>query len=309
MSVAKIGVIGNAANCYQSLKEKFSFTFVSAYQAEIVLNLAPMATRASETRAALGAGKHVYSEGPLAATFEEAQQLVDLAEQQGLLLCAGPDSFMGACLHGARRLLQENVIGRPFAATAQLFRRTQSDWLPEACCYVTALMSFFGAVKRVSGMTTGEHRTGLLRFEGGEVATVVFSYDAYTMPGVNNIEVFGKRGNMTLGNPASFGGNIRIKIGDDGVFPADGSWGGGAWLPIDSPYDVYKDDSRGVGLADMVAALKNGRTPRANAAQALHALEVLCAIERSSADGREIEITTPFTRSPALSLAAEEGLL
>ena len=297
MAVMKIVVVGSSTKSDQSSVE-FEFA-QSVQEANTVLNLAPLPQRAAETMAALKAGKHVCSEAPLAASFEEARALVDFAAANELLLCAGPDTFLGASLQGVRRLLQEDVVGKPFAATAQMFCRADADWLAEASGYVTALMNFFGAVKGVSGMVAGKHRTGLLRFAGGEVATVTFSCEAYSMPNTNSIEIYAARGNMALDQ---LDGSIRIKIGNDDTPPADGSWGGGAWLPIDSPYDIC---ARGIGLADMAAALRDGRKPRANAQQALHALEVLSAIEQSSAEGREIEITTPFERSPVLSLVSE----
>jgi len=303
----KISVIGNDTGIHQNIALFSSLELVgNVGEADIALNLVPLAERAAATRDALERGKHVYSAPPIAACFEEARALADLAQAKGLLLCAGPCTFMGAGVQGTRRLLQEDVIGKPFAAMAQLYRHNDGDWMAEASSHITALMSFLGAVKSVSGMVAGAHRTALLRFVGGEIATVVFSGEAYSMPGFNSIEIFGARGNMSLNNPASYGGQIRIKIGDDGVPPADDNWGGGSWLPIDSPYDIYKeDDSLLVGLADMAAALRDGRTPRANAQQALHVLEVLCAIERSSAEGHEIKVATPFERKPMLSLVAE----
>ena len=297
MADIKIVVLGSNG-CYQSAAEQFNLEFTQMDEADVVLNLAPLEERAAATKAALDAGKHVYSEFPIAACMNEANALADYAQAKGLLLCAGPDVFLGACVQGARRLLEENVIGKPFAAAARLFRRADCDWQAEAAAYITALMNMFGAVKSVAGMATGAHRTGLLRFAGGEVASVVFSHEAYSMPGVNSLEIYGAQGNMALDR---LDGTIRIKIGDDGVLPADGSWGGGEWLPIDSPYDAINQDP-GIGLADMAAALRDGRAPRAGANQALHALEVLTAMEQAAAEGREVTITTPYERGAMLSL-------
>lgn len=312
MAITKIGVTGameNAGSYLSNIPGKFQSLAIagSIDETDIVLNLAPLSERAAVTKAALEAGKHVYSQAPLAATVEEGNALMAKAQSKGLSLCAGPDTFMGAGVQGMRRLLQESVIGQPFAASANIFR-SGGDWLEETTHYVTALMSFFGAVKTVSGCVSGAHRTALLRFENGTAATLTASFDAFSM-GINGIEVYGSKGNMTLDDPASYGGEIKIKVGDAGAPGAESNWGGGAWVHIDSPYDIYKENSSGLGLADMAAALQTGRTPRANALQALHALEVLSAIDRSAAEGRAIEITTPFERQSALSLVAEEGVL
>ena len=297
MAVIKIFVVGKTEKSYQSTE---TYAFVpSLAEADLVLNQAPPAQRAAQTKAALEAGKHVYSEAPLAASAREASELASFAAAKGLLLCAGPCGFLSACMQGVRRLLAEDVVGKPFAAAAQLFCRDEASWPAEACLYVAALMNIFGAVKSVSGMTLGAHHAGLLRFAGGEIATVVFSYDAFSMPNANCLEVYASRGNLALDE---FGGTIYIKVGDEDTFPADGSWGGGNWLPIDSPYDAREDDNICLGLSEMIAALRENRSPRASAQQAMHALEVLSAIEQSQAEGREIAITTPYERTPVLSL-------
>ena len=298
MAVIKNFVVGKSAGSYQNTE---TYAFVeSLAEADIVLNHAAPAQHSAETKAALEAGKHVYCAAPLAASFSEANELTRLAAEKGLLLCAGSCDFLNTSLQGVRRLLEEDVVGKPFAAAVKLFRRTDADLTAEACLFITVLMSLFGAVKSVSGMSAGAHYAGVLRFAGGEIATVTFSCNTCSMPNTNCLEVYAARGNLALDEP---GGTIRIKIGDEDTLPADGSWGGGKWLPIDSPYsDPRQDDSICLGLADMIAALRDNRAPRANAQQALHALEVLSAIERSQAEGREIAITTPYERGPVLSL-------
>lgn len=56
---------------------------------DIVVNLTNPKSHYSISKASLEAGKHVYSEKPLAVVFPEAQELVDLAERKGLYLSGG----------------------------------------------------------------------------------------------------------------------------------------------------------------------------------------------------------------------------
>jgi len=58
-------------------------------QESIFYNAAPPEQRAAKTRAALEAGKHVYSEAPLAASDDEIRALASLAKSRSLVLCAG----------------------------------------------------------------------------------------------------------------------------------------------------------------------------------------------------------------------------
>ena len=74
---------------------------------DIVLNLTRPYEHFEVSRAALLAGKHVYSEKPLAADLAEGRELVRLAEEKGLLLGGAPDTFLGAGLQTCRRLIDD----------------------------------------------------------------------------------------------------------------------------------------------------------------------------------------------------------
>ncbi|HHW73585.1 MAG TPA: Gfo/Idh/MocA family oxidoreductase, partial [Firmicutes bacterium] len=67
-------------------------------EVEIILNLTRPYEHFGVTKAALEAGKHVYSEKPLGASKEEGEQLVALAKEKGLLIGGAPDTFLGASL-------------------------------------------------------------------------------------------------------------------------------------------------------------------------------------------------------------------
>src|SRR5262249_23552298 len=61
---------------------------------DLVLNLTNPRSHADVTRAALKAGKHVYSEKPLGMTGEEASELVALSRASGLMLASAPCSVL-----------------------------------------------------------------------------------------------------------------------------------------------------------------------------------------------------------------------
>jgi predicted dehydrogenase len=78
---------------------------------DIVLNLTVPGVHAQLNLAALRAGKHVYTEKPLAGTFADSQKIMDLAQQKGLTVGSAPDTFMGGRLQRCRQVMDDGVIG------------------------------------------------------------------------------------------------------------------------------------------------------------------------------------------------------
>ena len=79
-----------------------------------------------------------------------------------------------------------------------------------------------------------------------------------------------------------------------------------AWrdVPVDRPYTA---NSRGLGVADMAAALRAGRPHRASGELAFHVLEVMHAIETASREGRHVEIASSCERPAPLPRDLAEG--
>ena len=58
----------------------------------------------------------------------------------------------------------------------------------------------------------------------------------------------------------------------------------------------YREGARGIGVADMAVAIREGRPHRANDEIALHALDVMQAIHESSDQGRHVLLTSTCVR-------------
>ena len=97
---------------------------------DIVINLTIPAAHASVSLAALAAGKHVYSEKPLAITREDGQAILASARERGLLVGCAPDTFLGGGLQTCRKLIDDGVIGTPVAATAFMMSHGVESWHP-----------------------------------------------------------------------------------------------------------------------------------------------------------------------------------
>lgn len=300
---------------------------------EMVLNLTRPFEHYETTKAALLAGKNVYSEKPLAATLEEGKELAALAREKGLLLAGAPDTFMGAAIQTCRKLIDDGFIGRPIGATAQMICHGHESWHPAPAFYyqsgggpmmdmgpyyMTALVNLLGGVKGLTGLTaksfetrtiTSEpqcgtvipvevptHVNGILQFVNGATATVTTTFDVY-YDRQDKLEIYGTQGTLRVPDPNGFGGSITLLRPEDGSFKE---------IPL--VFD-YRENSRGLGVADMAKALRTGRACRADCSQTLHVLEIMTAFEKSSREGRYVELETSYERGPAMAHNPVRGIL
>lgn len=286
-------------------------------QIEIVINLTTPIGHYELCKKILLAGKNAYVEKPLSLSLEEGKELVALAEEKGLLLGCAPDTFMGAGIQTAVKVIQDGIIGDVIGASAFMMCHGHESWHPApefyyqkgggpmfdmGPYYLTALVSMIGSVESVSGMTSksfetrtitskpkyGEvidvevptHVSGMLRFQNGAVASIITSFDVWgsTLP---RIEVYGTRGSMLVPDPNCFGGEVLVKQSFAGEFEK---------VPL---LFGHSENSRGYGVSDMADCLLNGRKDlRADGRKALHVLEIMHAIHTSSDTGKQIQLTT-----------------
>lgn len=301
-------------------------------EVEIVLNLTVPAVHAEVSLAALRAGKHVYTEKPLAVSLEDGRRMLEVAAERGLLIGCAPDTFLGGGLQTCRKVLDEGIIGDPVAVTALMMTHGPEDWHPNpdffyqpgagpmfdmGPYYLTALATLLGPVRRVTGSTrvtfpertvtsephtgstitvnTPTHVAGVMDFEGGPVGTLVTSFDVYAEEH-SRIDVYGTEGTLSLPDPNTFGGPVRV-------------WRSGesAWTEVPMTHP-YTENSRGLGLADMAQALRSDRRHRASGELGFHVLEIIHAFLASSESGRHVEVESTFDRPEALPAESPAGI-
>ncbi|MBL8660650.1 MAG: Gfo/Idh/MocA family oxidoreductase [Rhodospirillales bacterium] len=79
---------------------------------DIVANFTPIRTHYEVSKAALEAGKHVYSEKPLVTRMDQARELIDLAESRGLRVSCAPSNVLGATSQTMWKAMLDGAIGR-----------------------------------------------------------------------------------------------------------------------------------------------------------------------------------------------------
>ena len=110
------------------------------------------------------------------------------------------------------------------------------------------------------------------------------------------IEIYGTNGTIRVPDPNGFGGHVWMYTPE----------GGEREIPLE--FD-YTENSRALGLAEMAAALKAGRRPRASYKQTLHVLEVLTGFERAAEKGGYLELTTTYEREAPMAQGLPHGVL
>lgn len=220
---------------------------------DVILNLTRPYEHYEVTKLALNHGKHVYSEKPLAVDMEEAMELVALAQEKGLKLGGAPDTFMGAGIQTARRLIDEGLIGEPVGANCAMVCHGHETWHPDpefyykrgggpmldmGPYYITALVQLLGEAKGVSALTKktfptrvitsdphfGEtidvdvdtHLTGSILFSNGAIAQVCTTFDVfYSRFAQARFEVYGTEGTLVVPDPNTFGGTVLLLRPED----------------------------------------------------------------------------------------------
>jgi predicted dehydrogenase len=87
---------------------------------EMIVNLTSPSSHFEVSKACLEAGKHVYSEKPLAMAFSEAQALVELANTKGLYLSSAPCGVLGETAQTLWKALRDREIGTVRVVYAEL---------------------------------------------------------------------------------------------------------------------------------------------------------------------------------------------
>lgn len=282
---------------------------------EIVVNLTIPAAHVPVSESILAAGKHVWSEKPIGVSRDEAQRMLAAAAAAGLRVGVAPDTVLGPGVQTAKRAIARGDIGRPLFATtafqwqgpeifhpdpAFLYAKGAGPLLDMGPYYVATLLHVFGPVAAVAalglrGAETRRVQVGelagqefpvevpstvsvLLDFEGGGQAQSLYSTDsALLRQGL--VEVTGTEGTLVIPDPNTFGGAITITrpLARQFVPPE----------PVEQEIvDVAQEGvlaGRGLGVLDMVRAIRAGRPHVATGEFGYHVLDVLLSIEDSAA--------------------------
>lgn len=289
---------------------------------EIIVNLTIPAAHVEVATAAVNAGKHVWTEKPFSLDRASGLGLLKTADAAGIRLGCAPDTFLGAGLQTARRLIERGDIGTPLTAMTTFQTPGPESWHPNPAFlfqtgagplfdmgpyYLTMLVQTFGSIRKVaavgsrsrdfrvigSGPKAGEefsvevptHVSTMAQFESGASSHSVFSFES---PRVNMgfVEITGTEATLSLPDPNNFDGDIRLwRAGDE-------DW---TTVPATGPAN-----GRGMGVLDMARSIRAGVPHRATGDLAYHVLDSMVSITESMESGTFVDVESSVTASPAL---------
>ncbi len=301
---------------------------------EIVINLTIPQAHARLNLAALAAGKHAYTEKPFAVTRDEAKPVLDAAKKANRRVGSAPDTFLGGGIQTCRKLIDDGAIGQPVAAGAFMMCRGHEHWHPSPAFYyqrgggpmldmgpyyLTALVNLLGPIQRVTASTkwtfpertilsdplkgqkvkveVPTHYAGIADFASGATATLVMSFDIMAGHSLPRIEIYGTEGSLSVPDPNTFRGPVKIRRIDDKD-----------WTEVPLTHG-YTDNMRGIGVADMACAIQLGRAHRASDELAFHVLDAMQAFVEASERGQHIFLGTTCQRPAALPVGLAAGTL
>jgi len=230
-------------------------------------------------------GCHVYVEKPHAPTLAASKRMLETSQQTGRICMVAFKKRFGPAYRKARDVIRSDAFGRP--TLIQMYRgkggrgEQQPAWLWQWGCHTTDLITFlFGPVRSVQAFKNSRDWSAVsanMRFVNGAAGNLI-----YCSPGGN------------WEDTVAVGEGMRSVRISNAIFMEEfhGNSPVGAHLPAFVAGYTHSSVEMGfVGeLREFAAAIREGRQPEANIAQATHTAALHEAMMRSLESGRPEEV-------------------
>jgi predicted dehydrogenase len=283
---------------------------------DLLVNLTDMQEHEQLNRRALEAGKHVWSEKPMANSLEAGQRLLELAQRKGVRIWGAPTVVSSPQFAFMARSLAAGSLGRVAAAHASyghegpnwssFFYQKGGGSMPDLGVYnLTSLTGLLGPAKSVVAMVSivtphrDIHEKGRIAVTEEDNAMVLLDHGngvlSHVQCGFNYFNPHGHDGSQEERHTISIVGS-------------EGSMGlvGYDWAPqgVDlatqkqPAYQRHQTDHGDYvweqGASLVAECLATGKEPRFTAEHALHVCEIIVAARESQATGQRVILRSTF---------------
>lgn len=283
---------------------------------DLMVNLTDMQEHEHLNRQAVEAGKHVWSEKPMANSLDAGQKLLETARKKGVRVWGAPAMVVSPQFAFMAKAVGAGKLGKPAAAHAE-YGHTGPDWsaffyekgggsLPDLAVYnLTTLTGVLGPARAVTAMTSVVTPTRRIRGKG--VIKVVAEDNAMVLMDHGNGLISHVQSGFNYFNPYGHDGRNERRY-TVSVYGTTGFMGlvGYDWEPHavdlaskDEPavkrYATDKGDfvwQMGATLA--AESLATGRELLITPEHALHVLEIMEATRESQEAGRRVPLRSTF---------------
>ncbi|MCA9184374.1 MAG: Gfo/Idh/MocA family oxidoreductase [Pirellulaceae bacterium] len=283
---------------------------------DLLVNLTDMQEHEHINREAIAAGKHVWSEKPIANSLAAGQELLQQAKLQKVRVWGAPVVVSSPQFAAMSRILQQGKLGRVAAAHAD-YGHTGPSWssffyekgggsLPDLGVYnLTTLTGLLGPAKSLVAMVNVITPTriidgkGEIRVTEEDNAMVVLEHAngtlSHVQSGFNYFNPHGHEGRAETRHTISIVGTE----GSMGLVGYDWEPLGVDIATVDNPhYQRQCEDASGYvwqqGASLVDECLATGKEPLFTPEHALHVVEIICAARESQSTGRRIPLTSTF---------------
>jgi predicted dehydrogenase len=283
---------------------------------DLMVTLTDMQEHGKLNKQALLAGKHVWSEKPMANTYREGKALLDLAKSKGLRIWGAPAVVNSPQFAFMSKQIQDGKLGNVAAAHAH-YGHLGPDWsaffyekgggsMPDLGVYnIATLTGLLGPAKAVMAMTSivTKNRNivdkGIIKVEAEDNAMILMDHGNGTLShvqcGFNYFDPYGHEGEGqdkptisiwgTKGNLALIGYDW-APFGVD--FATTDNEKGERFVKDPGTY-VWQE-----GASVIAKSLLDKTEPYIRAEHALHVLEVMEAARESGTSGKRVEMVSTF---------------
>jgi predicted dehydrogenase len=299
---------------------------------DAVVNLTPIGSHYDITLAALAAGRHVYTEKPMAASSQQARTLRDAAAAAHLVLVCAPSVMLFPQVVQVRELLSSGQLGLIRSARAQAlagvppwpgyhsdptpFFETGAGPLADMGVYpLHVLTGLLGPVSTVAAIAS-RGRESFIVGEGpfeGKVVAVETEDEWQLLARLGDCIASVEANFSTVGSAAADcelrgdRGAVALSLFDVSAPISVLRPGEDDWTDVPVAHERAGGPDHVLGIRHLVECIRDGKAPIPNADHAIHVLEIIEAAREAAWSGRAVAVEAPGNPTFASATAGAAG--